>query len=283
MPNITILTDATVQFPQPNFPGQNFVKVVPFDIQINGQVFPCNESFKVKNLPKFASNELKPQLLSPTPEKFRQIFQKASQNFDEIIGIFSSSHLCSCYTNAQNALSSMGENNRVILVDSQSIATGLGYLVQLASGALVEGIASTQIERMVCSLIPHIYISFCISGLSYLYYSGFLDQAQANIGEMLDLLPTFTIEEGKLTPLEKMRNHRHVADFFQEFLDEFDELEHISLIQSTPSNVQIARLLRDHLKNNFLETPFTEHRINLPLATLFGPRSLGIMAIESSK
>ncbi len=32
---------------------------------------------------------------------------------------------------------------------------------------------------MVRSLIPHTYMMICTPGLSYMYYAGFVDQAQA--------------------------------------------------------------------------------------------------------
>ena len=138
-----------------------------------------------------------------------------------------------------------------------------------------------ELERLACSFIPRIYSIFYLPGLSYLHFNGHLDHAQATIGEMLGMLPTYGLEEGGLTPLEKMRNQRHTIDFFQEFLSEFDHLEHIALLQSTPPNPQLTRLIREYAKVNFPSTSLTEHPINLPLATLFGPHSAGVIVVES--
>ena len=139
---------------------------------------------------------------------------------------------------------------------------------------------STEIERLLRGLIPHIYSVFCIPSLTYLYQAGFLGQAQALVGEMLGLLPLFSLEDGHLTPLEKVRNSRQLLDFLQEFLDEFSELYQIAVIQSTPPMVHEAKALKEHAAANFPKTPFNEITISLPLATLFGPRSLGVFAIE---
>jgi hypothetical protein len=39
-------------------------------------------------------------------------------------------------------------------------------------------------------------------------------------------------------------------------------------------------VLREHAQSNFSNAPFSEHAINLPLAALFGPRSLGVIVVE---
>jgi fatty acid-binding protein DegV len=97
---------------------------------------------------------------------------------------------------------------------------------------------------------------------------------------MLGLLPIFSLEDGRLTPLEKARNTRHLIDFWQEFLDEFSDLIHIAFIQSIPPLTHEVRTLREHATTIYPKTPFSEHPINLPLATLFGPRCSGVFTIE---
>jgi fatty acid-binding protein DegV len=98
---------------------------------------------------------------------------------------------------------------------------------------------------------------------------------------MLGLFPVYAIEEGKLTPLEKLRNQRQVITFFQEFIDEFDRLQHIALLQNIPPSQQEALFLREHAHENYPRTPFTTHPSIFALATMFGPRSLGLFVVET--
>ena len=98
-----------------------------------------------------------------------------------------------------------------------------------------------EVERMVRSQIPRTYMMLCTPGLSYLAYAGFIDPSQAFVGEMLGLLPIFTLEEGQISAVEKVRNMRGLIDFMQEFVSEFDELQHIAFIQSTPPLAHEAR------------------------------------------
>ncbi len=40
-------------------------------------------------------------------------------------------------------------------------------------------------------------------------------------------------------------------------------------------------MLREFVQEVYSQTPFTEHAINLPLATLLGPNSMGLIVVES--
>jgi DegV family protein with EDD domain len=279
MNSICFLTDSSVQFPQPSFPGRNLIQIVPLNIQINGRNYDQLEEAKAGVLPTTASDEMSPKLAPPSIEKFQEIFYELTKKYNEVTCIFLSSELNGCYSHAIKAAQSI-RGGSIQIIDSQTTSIGLGILVQTAAEAASRGLPFSEIDRLVRNLIPRIYAVFCIPALSYLYYNGFVDYAQATISEMLGLLTVFSLEEGKLSPIEKMRNHRHILDFFLEFMDEFDGLQHISLIQSAPPNSQDAHLIREHAQQNFPRSPFTAHTINFPLSVLFGPRSLGLFVIE---
>ncbi len=283
MGSTCILTDGTAQFTRLAFPGRNLVTVMPLEISYNGQVYGEGKDLKPGSLPASVQKENAPRLVIPTPEDFRKVIANLGQEYNEVVAIVTSSNLCPIFENAVEAAQGMRGRVSVQVIDSQSISVGLGFLVQVAAEAAAKGARATEIDRLLRGIIPHIYAVFCIPGLTYLYHSGFLGQAQAMVGEMLGLLPIYSLEEGHLTPLEKARNYRQLMDFLQEFLDEFDNLRQIALIQSAPAQVHDAHVLREHANTNFPRTPFSEHAINLPLAILFGPRTVGLFVMESEE
>jgi fatty acid-binding protein DegV len=155
-------------------------------------------------------------------------------------------------------------------------------MVQRAAETVFNNGSLTDVEREIRSLSQRTYALFCTPNLSYLFNNGFIDHAQATVGEMTSLLPLFALEEGLLAPVEKKRNPRHVTAHFQEFIDEFELFDHIALVQSDRASGNDARLIRDHIHENFPDTPFTEHSLNLSLATLFGPDATALVIIEKS-
>jgi DegV family protein with EDD domain len=286
MGSIAILTDSTAQFPFHSFAGRELVRTIPFDVEIRAKLYEGGRNLKPGDLPSFAAGSVQPRLIPPTPEQFGKYFaaDEKGQPYDQVLAIFTSSHLCEIVDQATKGQQMANGRGNIQIIDSQTTSVGLGALVQIASEAVMAGKKISEVERLVRSLIPHIYTVFCTPGLTYLYHSGFLDQAQANVGELLGLLPLFSIEEGVLSPLEKVRNHRQALDFFQEFMEEFDHLQHIAFVQNgTGGNPQDGRILREHALACFPHTPFSEHTINGPISTLFGPNALGLFVIESNE
>lgn len=280
MRSICILTDSAAQFPQLGFSGKNDIRVIPYDVSVNGQLFPEGKDLHASDLPATANGSTNPRLLAPSPARFQEIFINLGQHYNEIIAILTSSALTQAYDNAYQAMEATRGRVNVTMIDSQVTSIGLGLLVQTAAEAVAQGQPLVEVERLVRSLIPHTYMMVCTPGMSYLYHAGFVDQSQAFVSEMLGLLPIFTLEEGRLTSVEKVRNNRALSDFMQEFICEFDSLDQIALMQSSPGLSHESRLLREHAQTFFPQTPFSELTVNLPLATLFGPRSIGLVVIE---
>lgn len=280
MGSICILTDSAAQFPQLGFSGRNEVRVVPFHVEAGGVFYAEGHDLRTNDLPGSASEAYAPHLLPPSPEKFEELYLNLTQHYRDIIAITTSGSMNSLYQNAQKAAEATRGRAQVTVIDSQTTSVGLGLLVQAAAEAVARGLPAAEVERMVRSLIPHIYMMICTPAMSYLYYSGLVDQSQAFVGEMLGLMPIFTLEEGQISAVEKVRNTRSLVDFMQEFMCEFDNLLHIAFIQSIPGLTHEARLMREHAQNCFPQTPFSEHTINLPLATMIGPRSVGMVVVE---
>ncbi len=281
MGSVCILTDTSAQFPQLAFPGRNLVRVLGLDVVLNGVVFDEGRDIRANNLPSSANAQLNPKLRAPSADRLQNLLFSLGQSYDDVIAILMSAQLSEVYGCVNRVADELKGRVRVQMIDSQTTSVGLGILVQTAAEAAAGGMSSAEIERLIRSMIPHIYMVVCTPGLSYLSYAGYIDHAQATLGEMLNLLPIFAMEEGHLTALEKVRNHRNMLDFFQEFLDEFDSIQHIALLQSVQPNTQDSRLLREHAEDFFSGTPFSEHSINLPLATLLGPRTQGLIVVEN--
>ncbi len=280
MGSTCILTDSSAQFPQLGFSGRNDVRVVPFSVEVNGQVYEESRDLHTNDLPPTASEQLRPRLIAPSVETFAELYLNLSAHYRDILVILTSASLNPAFQNAQKAAETLQGRVNVSVIDSQTTSVGLGLLVQAASEAVAAGQPAPAIEQMVRSLIPHMYMMVCAPGLTYMHYGGFVDAPQAFVGEMLGLMPIFTLEEGQLSAVEKVRNTRSLVDFMQEFICEFDDLQHIAFIQSVPALPHEAKAMREHAQTCFPQTPFSEHTINLPLATLIGPRAIGLVAVE---
>ena len=275
------MTDGLAQFTQPGFLGREDVRILPYAIHLRGVLYPEGEGLKTNLLPVYVTEQNPIRLAKPDPEKYQQVFQSLVGQYREVIVILTSSELSPSYACAEKAASAVRGQIGVTLIDSQTISVGLGLLVQLAAEAASRGFGAAEIERRTRKAVSQTYSLFSTVGLSYLSQEGFIDEGQAAIGEMLGLIPIFSLEEGKLSSIEKARNQRGIMEFFQEFIGEFENLQHIAYLQGSTTFTHETHLLREHAQIHFPHTPFSEHTINLPVASLIGPRTLGLILLES--
>lgn len=278
-----ILTDSSAQFSQPSFIGKHLIRVIPMDVEYESRIFTEGKDLKLSRLPLSSTRVLHPQILTPGVTHFRELFLSLSQVYDEILVLLMSNQLSPIYDQIVQAVTPIQSHTDIHIINSQTTSVGLGILVQSAAQLMDEGVSVTEIERRLRKQIPHIYTLLCTPGLSYLHYAGILDQAQATVAELLNMFPIFTLEEGRLTPLEKVRSQRSALDFFQEFLDEFDALDQIALLQGTPQLLQESRLLKQYAAETHPSALYSEHTINTILATLTGPRCLGLVVSETNQ
>jgi DegV family protein with EDD domain len=279
MPRTCIVTDSTAVFTKASFSGQDQVTILPYRIQVNNHSILDSKDLSVY----FPTQRFKqpPIANPPTVEDFHEAYASLGMKYKEIIVILLSSHLSQAISNAQEASQSAKSSANIFLIDSLNTGIGLGLLVQAAADLAYRGYSGVEINRLVRGMINHIYSVFCLPDLSYLYRAGQIDPAQAIVGEMLGVIPFFTLENGRLVHTQKIRSPRHLVDIMYEFVAEFENLRYLGLIQGINTYEQESRNLRDRISQNVRTTPLCEHSLSLALATILGPRSISLVVMEN--
>ena len=270
MSNVCIITDSTAQFPHPDFPGHERVHLIPFVFQ----TAECQGGGP-------APADFIPLLIPPSPQDFIHLYTRLSRKYDSILVLTISSLLSATMKHAMLAANQYNNCATVEVMDSQTTAIGLGMLVQLAAGTAAEGASLKEIDEQMRSSIPCIYMLFCIPELTYLAQLGQMDYAQALVAEMMGMLPIFAFEEGRLVPMEKVRSPRHLSEAFQDYMGEFDSPSQIALMRSPGRGRLRTSPLRQFVKDTFPGAVFSEHPLQPHLAALFGPKSIGLVVLES--
>jgi DegV family protein with EDD domain len=273
MPSVCILTDSTAQFTQPRFPGYDRVHVVPFDLQ------PV-ESLKGRSFLGSVINH--GRLVAPSTHEFIQYYARLGRDYDSILVLTLSSLFSPTMSHALAASEQYSNGAVVEVMDSMTTALGLGMLVQIAAQAATEGASLKELDQLLRVSIPRVYLLLCIPELTYLAQSGHMEYAQALVGEMMGILPIFTFEDGRLIPLEKVRTPRHLFEAFQDFIGEFEAPAQIALVNCSGRGSLRTSPLRQFVQDTFPGTLFSEHPIKPHLAAMFGPRSIGLVVLEST-
>ena len=278
MPRTCVLSDSTAYFTKSVFSGQEHVIILTHSIQVNGYQVPDSKDLSIYNSPVKGQS---PLTLPPSVDDFRKAYTSLGMKYKEIVVILLSSHLSQAVANAQTAIQTCKTPANIFLIDSLNTAVGLGLLVQAAAEFVHRGYSGVDINRMVRGMINHIYSVFCLPDLSHLYRAGLIDPAQAIVGEMLGVIPFFTLENGRLVHTQKIRSPRHLVDILYEFVTEFENLKYLALLQGVSTFEQESRNLRDRISQNVRATPLCEQALSLSLATILGPHSIGLVALEN--
>ena len=283
MSNICILTDTAVQFPAPAFEGRQLVHQIPLHIEFNQQIYKNCEGIKPQDLPISLLNGDHAALIPPTPNEFEDKLTALSQNYEEIVIITHSGRLSSTYQNACLAAKKIRGQTKIEVIDSQTISTGQGLIVQTAAAAAAEGVDLEEVKDLTRNLLPRVYSVFIIQGLSYLENIDVLEHPQAVIGEKFKMLSMFILDNDVFFSAYKARNKRHIVELFHEFLFEFPNIEHIAFTQGNPPFENETRTLRERIEEDFPSTHVSEHINNIPITAIMGPRTLGMFVMQKEE
>jgi DegV family protein with EDD domain len=277
-----ILTDSTVQFPVPAFEGRKLVNIVPLEIKPECSNGKTPKQLRAHDFPPSTPTDYQIQVCAPSVETFEKNYLHLRQYYEGILTLVHARGLSETFQHALQAAKNLQGQVNVEVIDSETVATGLGLAVQTASSAAEQGASILEVSEYIRSILPRIYSVFIIPGLSYLHHSGYLNRSQAIIGEYLKMLPFYVLEEGQLVHTQKARNYRHLVDLLHEFISEFDTLEHIGIIQGVPPFETETRSLRERMIPDYEDTEISEHIISPELAAKIGPRTLAMFLLQST-
>lgn len=267
MHRVCILTDSSVQFTQSDYLGNEFVSIIPF-------LKPGISNDVLGSLSGMGERSV--ITIRPIEEILGII--NAFPDHPDILVITLSSALSDLFSVIEKSVEQLGAIGRIKLIDSHTTSIGMGILVQQAAGLAAKGEPLEVIEHQLRISLGKIYTLLCLPDLTYLAAANFLTRTQAVVGEMLGVLPIFSLENGCLTSIQKVRTQRHLLETFQEFVDEFDNPFYVAVVKKT--NQPKTYSLKEYIKENFPQTKFGEHPLGDPLVRLLGPQSVGLIVIE---
>jgi DegV family protein with EDD domain len=157
---------------------------------------------------------------------------------------------------------------------------GLGILVEAAARAAQEGQPLDEIVRYVRGIVPQIYIVFFSEHLDDLKHADGIGEAQALLGTMLGIKPLFTLENGEIIPIEKVKTREYAIEKLVEFVTEFDAIYQVAIIKSSYEPTEETDYITEQLREVFpnLEVPVMAY--GPVLMSYMGAAALGVVVYE---
>lgn len=202
--SVRIIVDSTADIPAEL---QQHFTVVPLSIRFGEEEFTDGVDISRKQFyEKLIECDVLPQTSQVSPTTFETYFQEISDSGDTAVVITLSSNLSGTYQSAIIAAEEFpGE---IYVVDSKSVAIGLGILAQMALHLREEGLSAPQIASRLTEERHDICVIALLDTLEYLKKGGRISSTVAFAGGILSIKPVVCLEDGTVKLLGKARGSK---------------------------------------------------------------------------
>lgn len=146
-----------------------------------------------------------PKTSAPSVAEAVELFRPYVEAGDELICFSISNTMSSSGNSMRLAAQELEAEERIHVIDSENLSTGVGHLVILAAELAQAGKTAEEIIRSVEAMRPLVRSSFVVDTLVYLHRGGRCGGLTALAGSMLRLHPKIIVENGSMIVGKKYR------------------------------------------------------------------------------
>ncbi len=179
------------------------LKVVPMTVRFGDEEFIDGVTITHKEFyEKLASSDVLPSTSQATPDAFAKIFEEVAAAGQSAVVLTLSSKLSGTY---QSAMIAVEDYENIYVVDSDSVAIGIGILAELAQELADSGMEAKRIAEILEQEKKKVQIVAMVDTLEYLKRGGRVSKTVAFAGGLLNIKPILAVAEGEIQMLSKAR------------------------------------------------------------------------------
>ena len=224
-----------------------------------------------------------PKTSCPNVSDFIDFFKPFIDDGYDVIYTGISSTMSSSLNNAMLAKEIVDtDNNKVYLVDSGNLSTGIGLLLLKACKFRDEGLSAKEIAEKMEEIVPNIRSQFVVEKLNYIYKGGRCSSVTKFIGNTLKMRIQIKVVDKVMKVAKKTIGAmwKGVSYMVQKFLDNFDNVDKDAIFvthtRSENNKDKILNMIKpiaDKVKNIFVTTA------GCVISSHCGPGCIGILYI----
>ncbi|WP_312097349.1 DegV family protein [Niallia sp.] len=213
-----IVTDSTAYIPQ-DVREKYDIHMIPLTVILGTEVFEEEVDLSAADFYEEIKTKELPTTSQPPIGKFVELFEKLSENYDEVISIHLSSGISGTYQGAISA-GDMVEGIEVFAFDTEVSCMVQGFYAIEAAKLVQQGKSAAEIIPILDELKETSHAYFMVDDLSNLQRGGRLSSAQAIIGSLLQVKPLLHFKDKLIVPFEKIRTKKRAMKRIVELLRE---------------------------------------------------------------
>ena len=151
-----------------------------------------------------------PKTAAVTFDRVADAYKPYAEAGDDII-FFGISSQMSTTCNVARIVAEDEGYNRVFVIDSQNLSTGIGLQIIRAAELAQEGKSAEEIVALIEEARPRVRASFVVDTLTFLARGGRCSSVTAVMGNTLKLHPQIVVKDGKMGSAKKYRGRMLAA------------------------------------------------------------------------
>ncbi|MBE6904086.1 MAG: DegV family protein [Ruminococcaceae bacterium] len=277
---IHIICDSTCDLPEEVIKKYN-IEIVPLFVTLGDKTFKDGVDIVPDDIyENYNKTKVLPKTAAVSPGIFEELFNKALETYDEVIYIGIGSGLSTTY---QSAVIAADGNERIFVLDSQNLSTGIGLLVLKIISFIEEGKSGAEIKEQIEALVPKVDASFVIDSLEYLYKGGRCSALSALGANFLKLKPCIEVLNGKMGVGKKYRGQYETV--LKQYVDERLENTDIDKSAAFITHAGVDNAIVEQLKNQVIAKGIFEKiyvtRASCTISSHCGKNTLGVLLIRN--
>ena len=201
---VSIVVDSTADL---LMPVEARVKLVPLSVRFGDEEYIPGVNMDTQRFYELlVERDVLPTTSQASPFAFEEVFRRCVESGDDVVCITCSSKLSGTH---QSAVIAAGEfPGKVWVVDSNTIAIGLGILTEYALSLVDRGFSAEKIALQLLRRREDVRVLALVDTLEYLKKGGRISAAVAFAGGVLNIKPVITLTGGEIRMLGKARGSR---------------------------------------------------------------------------
>ena len=227
-------------------------------------------------------NKTTPKTSAPSIETAMNVMRPYIDEGREIICFSISSEMSTSINVIRMAAEELDAEDKVTVIDSRNLSTGIGLLVVEAAVMAADGKSREEIKTGIDELIPKVRASFVVDTLVYLYRGGRCNAVSALIGGALALHPMIVVKDGKMDASRKYRGK--IGKVIKNYAKDLEEdlknaIPDRVFITHSECDAKTVEEVRDYIAALGIFKEIIETRAGGVISSHCGPGTLGVLFI----
>ena len=284
MRKVTIISDSTCDLSK-ELKGRYQIETFPLHINLGEEQYSDGVDITAEDIYAW-SDETKqtPKTSTLSPFEAEECLEKHLAEGKDVICFCISETMSSCVNVMRMAARSLGCEDRVFVVDSKNLSTGIGLQIIEAAIMADEGMGAKEIVEAISAMQHRVRASFVVDTLTYLHRGGRCSGLAAMVGGTLGLHPYISVVDGKMQPGKKYRGrmNKTIMHYVEDLRPELEKAKCDRVfITHSGCDEEIIANVKAYLEemNYFNEILITQ--AGCVVTSHCGPGTLGILFVRN--